>query len=96
MLRKLIQTLKRLFKKIKKLSIWFRLTMIFLVILITFVAANKYHPQREAFTQERKFTMKKGMNVYDDFYADIYNDLLHDSIKNNYEIHKKTVRLSQR
>ena len=52
MLRKLIQTLKRLFKKFKKLSIWFRLTMIFLVILITFVVANKYVPQKENFTQK--------------------------------------------
>ena len=98
MLRKLIQTLKRLLKNFKKLSIWFRLTMIFLVILIAFVTANKYYPQREAFTQERKFIMKKGINVYDDFYADIYNELLHDSRKNDYEIGEiiKTTNLTSK
>jgi SAM-dependent methyltransferase len=47
---------------------------------------DKYKPARENFTQQRKFEMKQGPDIYDGFYAEIYNDLVYDSIKNEYEI----------
>ena len=98
MFRKIVKSIRKLFKNFKKLSIWFRLSIIFLVVLITFVTANRYYPRKEGFNQKRKFIMKKGINVYDDFYADIYNDLLYDANKNNYEIGEiiKTSKLTKK
>ena len=85
MLRKLIKNMRQLMKKFTKSSLWFKLTLIILLILIVTVITNKYKPTRENFSQKNKFEMKKGIDVYDDFYATIYNDLVYDKNKNEYE-----------
>jgi len=51
--------------------------------LLAFVFSNK---TKEGFIQEKQFVMKQGPDIYDDFYASIYNDLVYDEIKNSYEI----------
>lgn len=86
MLNKILRNVKKTFKQFNKLSIWFRLSIIILIILLLCVMVNKHTPQIENFTQEKKFVMKSGEEIYDDFYADIYHDLVHDKIKNEYEI----------
>ena len=86
MLRKLVKKIRQLIKNFTKSSLWFKLTVIILVILLAFVVSNKYKPTKENFTQQKKFEMKKGPEVYDDFYATIYNDLVYDEVKNEYEV----------
>jgi SAM-dependent methyltransferase len=59
--------------------------------------ANRYgnNPaKREGFIQKDKFVLKQGPEIYDDFYADIYDDLVYDSVKNNYEF-GEILRLSK-
>jgi len=53
-----------------------------LIILIACISTKK----QEGFIQKRKFEMRQGPDVYDDFYASIYNDLVLDKIKNEYEV----------
>ena len=86
MLNKILRNVKKTFKQFNKLSIWFRLSIIILIVLLLCVVVNKHKPQVENFTQEKKFVMKSGEDIYDDFYVDIYHDLIHDKIKNEYEI----------
>jgi SAM-dependent methyltransferase len=86
MFQKLNKIIKRILRNFNKLSPWLRLTLIILLIALSFVIVNKYKPRRENFIQQKKFIMKKGVNVYDKFYATIYNDLVYDNIKNEYEI----------
>jgi len=86
MLRKLVKNIRQLIKKFTKSSLWFKLTVTILIILLVVVISNKYRPSRENFTQKKKFEMKQGPDVYDDFYANIYNDLVYDEIKNDYEV----------
>ena len=86
MLRNLVRSIKRIIKNFNKSSIWFRLTSVFLVVLISLVLVNRHKGVRENFIQEDKFTIKRGADVYDKFYADIYNDLVYDEVKNDYEV----------
>ena len=93
MLTKLLKQMKRFLKQFNKLSIWFRLSIVILIILLSCVIANKYSPRIENFAQEKKFVMKQGPAIYDNFYANIYDDLVHDKIKNEYEV-KEIVHLT--
>ena len=53
MLRKLVKKIRQLIKNFTKTSLWFKLTVIILVILLAFVVSNKYKPTKENFTQKR-------------------------------------------
>ena len=59
MLRKLVKKIRQLIKNFTKSSLWFKLTVIILVILLAFVVSNKYKPTKENFTQQKKFEMKQ-------------------------------------
>ena len=43
-------------------------------------------PKREGFVQQDTFLFKQGSDIYDDFYSEIYDFLVFNSVKNNYEI----------
>lgn len=86
MLRTLVKNIRQLFRKFNNCSLWCKMAVITLIILLACVIVNNNKPKREGFIQERKFEMKQGPDVYDDFYADIYNDLVFDKIKNEYEV----------
>jgi SAM-dependent methyltransferase len=43
-------------------------------------------PGREGFVNKREFEVKKGSEIYDDFYVSVYDDLLFNSVKNKFEI----------
>ena len=83
MLRTLVKNIRLLFKKFNKCSIWLKLVAMILIILIACISTHK---KQEGFIQKRKFEMRQGPDVYDDFYASIYNDLVLDKIKNEYEV----------
>jgi len=86
MFRTIVKSIRRIFNSFNKSSQWFKLTAIILVILLSRVLVNKYKPQRENFIQKNKFVSVSGPDIYDKFYASIYNDLVYDNIKNEYEI----------
>jgi SAM-dependent methyltransferase len=43
-------------------------------------------PSKEGMTNSEKILYKEGYDVYDDFYANIYDYLVYNSIKNDYEV----------
>jgi SAM-dependent methyltransferase len=86
MLRKLVKNIRQLIKKFTKSSLWFKMTVVVLFILLLLVITNKYKPTKENFIQKKKFEMKVGPELYDKFYASIYNDLVYDEVKNEYEV----------
>ena len=86
MLRKLVKNIRQLIKKFTKSSLWFKMTVVVLFILLLLVITNKYKPTKENFIQKKKFEMKVGSDIYDKFYASIYNDLVYDKVKNEYEV----------
>jgi SAM-dependent methyltransferase len=71
-----------------KLSISAKLMLfvaIFLIIVMFFNSLDRYKV-KEGFTQSDTFLFKKGPELYDEFYADIYDYLVFNNIKNDYEI----------
>lgn len=58
-----------------------------LIIVVFFKYVNNKNPNKmEGFQQEQEFLFKKGNDIYDDFYADIYDFLVFNEIKNDYEV----------
>lgn len=56
----------------------------FLLLVVIFFRFTK--PVRETFSSDQKFLFKEGTAVYDDFYADIYDYLVYNEMKNDYEV----------
>jgi SAM-dependent methyltransferase len=58
-----------------------------LLILIMFFKSIKVpNGVRESFEQQDTFIYKKGPEIYDDFYASIYDYLVYNNIKTDYEV----------
>ena len=70
----------------KNLSIWGKILMVICMILIVYSVYKKIAPRVEGFQQNNDFVVKQGGDIYDDFYADIYDQMLYSHQKNNFEI----------
>lgn len=76
-------------KKFKKLSIWVKLMILFIIILCIVQVSKDLKKKYivETFSgQEEGFVVKKDSDIYDDFYAGIYDDLVLSEQKNHFEI----------
>jgi ubiquinone/menaquinone biosynthesis C-methylase UbiE len=51
-----------------------------------FFKSSSFKKQFEGYAQNDKFVFKKGVEVYDDFYATIYDQLVFSNLKDDYEI----------
>lgn len=61
--------------------------LLFIVLLLMVVVFfRKIVPQKEGYVNSEKFVYKQDVDVYDNFYADIYDHLVFNEIKNNYEV----------
>ena len=78
-------------KIIKKLT-WCEKTFYFFLLLIAFMItlnyAKNYHGIKENFEKRGELVVKKGDNIYDDFYAEIYDKLVFYKQKNDFEVDK--------
>lgn len=84
-------TLNSITSTFNDLSVW-AIILIFVLILLFIVTSynalyrtNK-HSNLEGFEQKDSFTLKEGPAIYDDFYANIYDQLVYNQVKDNYEI----------
>ena len=90
-----LQFIKSTTQFYNKLSNIGKLLVLIAILLATVVffkyvnnQANKQHSNnfKEGMTGSQTFLFKEGTSVYDDFYADIYDHLVFNGLKNNYEI----------
>ena len=71
---------------------WFHLLLLLSVLLITLMVFRKSMPPfptksgYEGFTQNDKFVLKQNQNVYDSFYADIYDKMHLKTRRVSYEL----------
>jgi len=66
-----------------KLSIWAKLLILISVILIFF---SIFSVKQEGFENNKSFTFAEGPIIYDGFYSSIYDTLVFNQLKNEYEI----------
>ena len=57
-------------------------------IVVGLVLYNATKPEIENFESSAEFIVKRGTDIYDDFYVNVYDSLLYNNIKNDYEIGK--------
>lgn len=82
------KTIKRGYASINKLTVWAKITIVIILVLILFRHINSKSSRVEAFTTEEKFELKQGKNIYDNFYANVYDSLTYTHSKNEFEIEK--------
>ena len=76
------------FKVYTNASMWGKiliLTLLFILVIISFKSL-RYNRVYEGFKQNDEFVNKVGGEVYDDFYAEIYDHLVYNSLKDEYEV----------
>jgi SAM-dependent methyltransferase len=71
--------------KFNKLSIWTKLLILISIILVCF---SIFSVKQEGFKNNKSFTFAEGPIIYDGFYSTIYDSLVYNQIKNEYEIGK--------
>ena len=74
--------------KLSFLSNWAKILLFvcMLLILCTLFKVSRTNKQQEGFEQESEFRLTEGYDIYDGFYANIYDHLVYNQAKNNYEI----------
>lgn len=71
--------------KYELLSAWGYIVLLVIVFMVV-ISMFKRAGGREGFIQSDTFVIKNGSEVYDDFYSDIYDHLVFNTVKNDYEI----------
>jgi SAM-dependent methyltransferase len=70
-----------------KLSVWGKiLIFISLLLMLVLIFKGLSYNRREGFEQQDKLLIKNGSDIYDAFYADIYDYLVFNNLKDDYEI----------
>lgn len=84
-------------KKFNKLNFWYKMLLILGVLIIIISTVNKFK-KKEGFDGKKKFVNVKGDKIFDDFYCNIYDDLVYDEGKQNFEIKeiKRTTDLNKK
>ena len=79
---KSIETIKKISNNFSTWGIILVFCLLFLFLVVLFKSFKK----RENFETNKHFLYKTGNDIYDDFYVDIYDDLVYNEVKDNYEI----------
>tara|TARA_Y100000768_G_scaffold388111_1_gene382236 strand:- start:3831 stop:4775 length:945 start_codon:yes stop_codon:yes gene_type:complete len=84
----LSKSINRSFKIFSKTSYWEKIFYIAFAVLILLIINNCLNNYiiKEGFEQSSEFVVKKGNDVYDTFYVEIYDDLVFNGAKNDFEI----------
>ena len=82
------KTVKSLGTAYNKSSLWCKVLIFMSLLLLLILVFKGLNPNKtvEGFEQNDKFLIKSGTDIYDKFYADIYDYLVFNTIKNDYEI----------
>jgi SAM-dependent methyltransferase len=80
------KTIKSLGTAYNKSSLWCKLLILMSLLLLLVLVFKGFNNKREGFEQKDTFLFKTGVDIYDDFYADIYDYLVFNNLKDDYEI----------
>jgi SAM-dependent methyltransferase len=82
-LQKMIKSLGSAYNKS---SLWCKLLILMSILLLLVLVFKGFNKKREGFEQQDQFLIKSGSGIYDDFYADIYDYLVFNNLKDDYEV----------
>ena len=78
--------IKSLGSAYNKSSLWCKLLILMSLLLLIMLVFKGFNKKREGFEQKDQFLVKSGSGIYDDFYADIYDYLVFNNLKDDYEV----------
>ena len=75
-------------KHLKKLHLWeFIFYGVLIILVYILISGNLFRTNNlEGFEETTDFIIKRGPEIYDDFYGNIYDDLVFNKIKNDFEV----------
>jgi SAM-dependent methyltransferase len=77
----------RLEKYLKKMPVWFNILIVLAILFVIISIYKNNQPLQEGFIdQKEKFVEKSGLDLYDDFYVNIYDQLFYTELANQYEV----------
>lgn len=79
---KFIKSITNVYKKMSNIG----KILLFITLLLILVVFFKSYSIKEGYEQNDKFLFKKGTDIYDGFYATIYDYLVFNNLKDDYEI----------
>jgi len=82
------KTIKSLGSVYNKCSLWCKVLILICLLLLVVLVFKGIKPNNfvEGFEQRDQFLTKNGTEIYDDFYSDIYDYLVFNNLKDDYEI----------
>jgi len=78
--------IKSLGSAYNKSSLWCKLLILMSLLLLIILVFKGFNKKKEGFEQRDQFLVKTGSGIYDDFYADIYDYLVFNNLKDDYEV----------
>jgi SAM-dependent methyltransferase len=85
-----IKSITNLYNKLSNFGKILVMISLILIVIVFFKHVDKLNPtnksNKEGFQQQQEFLYKKGNDIYDDFYANIYDFLVYNETKNDYEV----------
>ena len=87
--KNILKQINSLGSSYSKASLWGKIlifTILLLLLVITFKGIKSHNSRIEGFEQNDKFLLKSGNDIYDDFYVEIYDYLVFNNLKDEYEI----------
>ena len=69
-----------------KCSLWCKILMFISLLLLLVLVFKGFDNKKEGFEQRDQFLIKSGSDIYDDFYANIYDYLFFNNLKDDYEV----------
>ena len=85
-LNKISKQIKGFIHSYDKLSIWGKVLFFVSLLILIILAFKGFNKKKEGFEQSDKFLFVTGNDVYDKFYAEIYDYLVFNSLRNEYEV----------
>ena len=68
------------------MSVWYNLLVVLGMLFVLLIIYKRFQPKIEGFVQQEDFIIKKGSEIHDNFYADIYDDLFYKQFISKYII----------
>jgi SAM-dependent methyltransferase len=82
----ILKMIKSLGNAYNKCSLWCKILMFISLLLLLVLVFKGFDKKREGFEQRDAFLIKSGSDIYDDFYSDIYDYLVFNNLKDDYEV----------
>jgi SAM-dependent methyltransferase len=81
-----IKQIKNVSSAYNKASIWGKVLVFIVMLLLLMLVFKGIKDNKEGFEQQDSFLLKSGTSIYDDFYVDIYDYLVFNNLKDEYEV----------